>query len=121
MAVVFFLLAMLGLYAGRVSDAEADVQSAAANAARAASIEATPAGATEAASDVARANLASDRVTCAAFSVDVDTSTLRPGGSVSITVECTTDNSDIVLLAVPGQRRFQSTATEIVDTYRGGP
>lgn len=120
-AVVFLVLAMLGIYTGRVADAEADVQSAAANAARAASIEATPAAAAQAAEEVARANLASDRVTCAAFSVAVDTSALEPGGAVSVTVDCTTANSDILLLAVPGQRQLRSTATEVIDTYRGGP
>ena len=115
------VLLMLVIVTGRLVDGNADVQNAAAAAARAAALRSSPAGAAEAAEDTATANLAAG-TRCQDVEVTADAAGLKPGGSVSVTVACTVDLSDIALLAVPGQQRFTATATEAVDTYRGaGP
>lgn len=114
-------LLMLAVVAGRVTQASGDVQSAATAAARAASLRATPAAATSAAQDTADANLADAGLACASRQVTTSSDQLRPGGSVTVAVTCTTDLSDIVLLSVPGSRTFSAQATAVVDTWRGGP
>ncbi len=114
-------LLMLVLVAGRATQASGDVQSAATAAARAASLRATPAAATSAAQATADANLADAGLACASRQVSTTSDQLRPGGSVTVAVTCTTDLSDIVLLAVPGSRTFRAEATAVVDTWRGGP
>jgi Flp pilus assembly protein TadG len=112
-------LLMLVIVAARVTHAQTDVQSAATAAARAASLRSTPAAATDAARDTATANLDDAGITCRSFEVETATSDLRPGGTVSVTVQCIAEFSDIALLAVPGSRAFTAQATEVVDTYLG--
>jgi Flp pilus assembly protein TadG len=119
-APALLVLLVLVMLAARVSQADAEVQSAATAAARAASQQATPAGATREADQVAQASLDDAGLSCSAWDVDVDTTFLAPGGSVQVTVTCTTPLSDMILLSVPSHRTFQATATEVVDTYRGG-
>jgi Flp pilus assembly protein TadG len=111
-------LLMLVLVAGRVSQASGDVQSAATAAARAASLRATPAAATSAAQSAVDANLADAGLACASRHVGTATD-LRPGGSVTVAVTCSTDLADVVLLGVPGSRTFSASATAVVDSWRG--
>jgi Flp pilus assembly protein TadG len=119
-APAIIVLLVLVMLAARMSNADAEVQSAAAAAARAASQQATPAGASQEGSEVAEASLRDAGLSCSPFDVDVDTDAMVPGGSVSVTVYCTTQLADMALLAVPGEHPFEHTATEVVDTYRGG-
>lgn len=113
-----FLMLVVGVF--RVVDAEADVQTAASAAARAASRRGSPAAATSAARETAVANLATGTTTCGSIEVETEAGGLEPGGSVTVTVRCTIDNADLVLLAAPGHRSFASTATAVVDRFRGG-
>ncbi len=106
-------------FAGRVAQAEGDVQSAAQEAARAATLTGDAGTAQTVAEQVANDNLAASRVACAGgSSVQVDTSSFGPGGYVVVTVNCTASFGDVAYLSVPGTRTFSSTATEIVDVYR---
>jgi Flp pilus assembly protein TadG len=118
-APAIIVLLVLVMLAARVSQAGAEVQSAAAAAARAASQQATPDGASQEGTAVAQASLRDAGVSCTPWDVDVDTSAMVPGGSVSVTVRCTAQFSEMTLLAVPGSRTFEHTATEVVDVYRG--
>jgi Flp pilus assembly protein TadG len=114
--VVLLLLVML---AARVSQADAEVQAAATAAARAASLQATPARATSEATEVVDESLEDAGLSCSSRDVSVDTRFLAPGGSVRVTVECTAELSEMILLEIPTAQTFESSATEVVDTYRG--
>ncbi len=119
-APVLLVLMLLVVYAGRASQADADVRVAAAHAARAASTATDPAGATHLAEETAAGNLQTAGIECQSASTTVDTGHFRAGGAVTVTVGCEVSNRDIALLAVPGTRWSIGTATQVVDTYRGG-
>ena len=112
-------LLLLVVFAGRVSQAEAEVRRAASEGARAASLEYFEDAAVMAATDRVTANLQDNGVVCAELTTDVDTSQLAPGGSVSVTVRCIADMADVALLGVPGTRTFVATSIEVIDRYRG--
>jgi Flp pilus assembly protein TadG len=118
-APAIIVLLVLVMLAARLSQADSEIQSAATAAARAASQQATPDGARAEAGEVAEASLRDAGLSCSPSEVTVDTSAMLPGGSVSVTVSCTAQLSDMALLAVPSSRTFEHTATEVVDTYRG--
>ncbi len=113
-------LLLLVVFAGRVSQAEADVRRAAAEAARAASLRQHPADAVEAAEATAEANLATSGVACAQLDTDVDMAEFAAGGSVAVTVRCEVSLADVTLLGVPGQRSFAARSVEVIDRFRGG-
>lgn len=112
-------LLLLVVFAGRVSQAEAEVRRAASEGARAASLEYFEDAAQTAATDRVTENLKDNGVVCAELATEVDTSQLVPGGSVSVTVHCTADMADVALLGVPGKRTFVARSIEVVDRYRG--
>jgi len=116
------VLLMLVLYAGRVTRTEGEVQSAASAAARAASLEASIGVAQDQAESVAEDNLNDADISCVDSSVELvdDATDMSPGGQVTVAVSCTVSNSDLSLLAVPGENSFTATATEVIDTFRGG-
>ena len=119
MAVVLVSFAALAIYGGRVVQAENDVQSAAHDAARAASLERSPGAADAAARAVASRNLASSGVACAGgHTVGVDLSRFGPGGEVTVTVTCRADFSDVGTLGVAPSRQYSASATEVIDVYR---
>ncbi len=119
MAIVLVSFVALAIYGGRVVQAENDVQSAAHDAARAASVERSPAAAEAAAHAVAAQNLTSSGVACAGGStVGVDLSRFGPGGEVTVTVTCRADFSDVGSLGVAPSRSFTSSATEVIDVHR---
>jgi Flp pilus assembly protein TadG len=119
-APAFLALLLLVVFAGRVVNAGNEVESAAAAAARAASQMATPVGATTEAEQVATAALSDAGVTCDPSRVEVDTHLMAPGGSVTVRIRCTAQLGDMTMIALPGHQTFQASATEVVDTYRGG-
>jgi Flp pilus assembly protein TadG len=119
LAPILVALLLLVVLAGRISDADIAVRHAAADAARAASLARTPAGATQAAAATVEDNLAG-RLTCRDLATRVDTAAFAPGGRVAVTVECTVDLQAVALLAVPGSRTLRAGAVEVVDRYRSG-
>ncbi len=121
-APAFVFLMLLVVYAGKVSEADGNVERAAAEGARAASLRQNPAAAIDDARAVVEANLAVAGVPCSQLDTSVDTSTFEPGGSVTVTVRCDASMADVTLLGVPGTRSFTATSTEVIDTYRSdGP
>ena len=111
--VLLFVVAL-----GRLAGARIDVDGAAAQAARAASIARDPATATAMAQQTATAALGSDNVTCAQLSVSTDTAQFQPGGLVAVTVTCTVSLSDLTGLRLPASESISSRFVEVVDTYR---
>jgi Flp pilus assembly protein TadG len=115
------LLVFVAVVIHRGVDTRLRVEDAAHQAARAASIERTPAAAVTAAGSTASAALSSAGVSCASLTVDTATGGLRPGGTVSVTITCGVDFGDALLLGVPGHKRVSATAAEPVDTWRAVP
>ena len=121
-APAFVFLMLLVVYAGKVSEADGNVERAAAEGARAASLRQNPAAAIDDARAVVEANLDAAGVPCSQLDTSVDTSMFEPGGTVTITVRCDASMADVTLLGVPGTRSFTATSTGVIDTYRSdGP
>jgi len=115
---LLILLLLFVVALGRLAGARLEVDGAAAQAARAASIAQSPSSATAMAQQTATAALSSDHVTCAQLSVDTDTSRLTPGGSVGVTVTCTVNLGDLTGLRLPSAETISSQSTSVIDTYR---
>lgn len=113
-------LLLLVVLAGRVVHAEGEVQSAANAAARAGSQQRTEAAAVAVAEDTANENLVDAGLSCTPLAEVTVEPDVQPGGQVQVTVVCTVQLGDMALLNMPGTRTFQATATEVVDTFRGG-
>ena len=118
-APAFVFLMLLVVFAGRVSEAEAQVDRAASEAARSASLRQHSSDAAADAEAVARENLTAAGVRCQTLTVDVDTANFAPGGRVAVTVSCNATMADVTLLGVPGTRDFRSRSVEVIDRYRG--
>jgi Flp pilus assembly protein TadG len=115
------LLAMLLLlvYAARVNRAQAEVDGAARDAARAASIERDAGAAGGAAQDAAGATLAGAGITCQSFNVVTDTGAFGPDGAVRVEVSCTVGLSDLGFLPLPTSRTMTASFTAPIDRLRG--
>jgi len=121
-APAFVFLLLLVVFAGKVSEADGNVERAAAEGARAASLRQNPGDAIDDAEAVVAENLVAAGVPCTHLDTVVDTSAFEPGGTVTVTVRCEASMADVTLLGVPGTRSFTATSTEVIDTYRSdGP
>ncbi|PZF86505.1 TadE/TadG family type IV pilus assembly protein [Jiangella anatolica] len=116
---LLLLIALVAL-AGRHAIADGAIDQAAAEAARAASLQRTPSAGRDAATEVARAALADQGLSCLRTEIDVDVAGLRapPGrpGRVTVTVSCRLRVADLPL-RVPATT-LTATAVSPVDTYR---
>ncbi|WP_449341010.1 TadE/TadG family type IV pilus assembly protein [Streptomyces canarius] len=117
--IMFLCLAIAG---GRIVTSGAKIDSAAEDAAREASIHRTAAAAQGAAQSAAAESLNDQGITCALTSVRVNTGGLSVPvgqvGTVTVTVTCTVNLSDLLLPGMPGAKTLTSTATSVVDQYR---
>lgn len=117
--IMFLCLAIAG---GRIVTSGAKIDSAAEDAAREASIHRTAAAAQSAAQSAAAESLSDQGIACASTSVSIDTGGLSVPvgqvGTVTVTVACTVNLSDLLLPGVPGIRTLTSTVTSVVDRYR---
>ena len=113
---ILMLLFVVAL--GRLSGARLEVDGAAAQAARAASIARDPGTAVVMATQTATAALGSDHVTCGQLTVSTDTALFVPGGSVAVTVTCHVALSDLTGLRLPASESVTSRATAVIDTFR---
>ncbi|MFJ9729424.1 TadE/TadG family type IV pilus assembly protein [Streptomyces sp. NPDC101209] len=117
--IMFLCLTIAG---GRIVTSGAKIDSAAEDAAREASIHRTAAAAQGAAQSAAAESLGDQGLKCASTSVTVNTGGLSVPvgqvGTVSVTVTCTVNLSDLLLPGVPGAKTLTSTATSVVDQYR---
>lgn len=116
--VVAVFLLVVGL--GRMADARQDVNGAAAEAARAASLQRNTALSAAAARLAANATLRDRAVSCEHLTVSVDIGSYQPGGSVTATVTCVAALGDVALSGLPGSRTFQATAVVPIEQYRAG-
>jgi Flp pilus assembly protein TadG len=116
-APVLIALMLFVVFVGRLTSTQQDVTAAARDAARAASLRASPADAKADANRVVAAALDDKGVGCRDLDVDVDTDDLAPGGFVVVTVSCTADLRDLAVLRVPGRRTISASAREVVDAY----
>jgi Flp pilus assembly protein TadG len=110
---IALLLFVVGL--GRIAHARGQVDGAAADAARSASLAWTPEAAQRAGDDAARAYLGEDG--CRALSVEIDTAGLRPGGAVIARVRCVVSLAGLDLAGF-GTRTFTATAIVPLDAFR---
>lgn len=121
MTPVIVMMVGLALFTGRVGTIKQDVISASRDSARAASARQFAGPAAADGEAAANQTLAARNVSCQTLTVSVDTSNLAPGGSVTSTVTCVVDLSDVTsLLGLPGTVTIDATSTAIVDRYRGG-
>ncbi|MEV2272898.1 TadE/TadG family type IV pilus assembly protein [Nonomuraea africana] len=118
LTLLLFVLALFAVAAGRLVTARLEVNNAAHQAARAASIARTPAAAGAAARSAADGALAAKRVTCASRQVNVGLGSFRPGGSVTVTVTCRVKLSDVALVHIPGNTALSSSFVAPIDYWR---
>jgi Flp pilus assembly protein TadG len=115
---LIMLLVFIAVIIHRGVDARLRVDDAAHQAARAASIQRTRLAASNAAQSTAASALSAAGVVCRSLNVDTVTAGLVPGGVVTVTLSCSVEFSDALLLGVAGHKRISATAREPVDTYR---
>lgn len=117
--IMFICLAIAG---GRIVTSGSKIDAAVEDAAREASIHRTVAAAQAAAQTAAAESLNDQGITCASTNVSIDTGGLSVPvgqvGTVTVTVTCTVNLSDLLLPGVPGAKTLTSTATSVVDQYR---
>ena len=113
------LMLLLAVAAGRLVLARLEVDSAARQAARAASLARDPAAAAADAAATAQSALAGQGITCSHLAVSPDTSDFRPGGQVSVQVSCTVSLSGLSLLHLGGAETLTSAFTSPIDLFRG--
>jgi Flp pilus assembly protein TadG len=114
LAPVLVAFALLVVAGGRFVGRQGDVDSAARDAARAASIERTPDSAVAVARTVAEASLPKGAACQPAF---VDTSNWAQGGSVAVTISCQVSYSGLGLIGLPGSARVEGSSLAPLDQF----
>lgn len=118
----FILFVGLIIAGGRLAIAHQALQSAAADAARTASISREASEAASAAREEATTSLNNQKVRCRRTQVSVDTSGFRvPTGQpadVTVTLTCRVDLADLSVPGVPGSRLIRATMSSPIDTWR---
>jgi len=111
------LVALLVLVAGfgRIAHTRGQVDGAAADAARAASLQRDPGQAQRSGEDAARSYLGTG---CRSLDVSIDTAGFRPGGTVRADVRCVASLAGLGLSGFGGSHTFTASATAPLDTYR---
>ena len=118
----FALIVGLIIFGGRTATTHEALQSAAADAARSASLARDAEVARVEAREAATSSITNQKIGCSAVEVAVDTSDFnkQPGvpGSVDVTVSCRLDLSDLAIPGVPGSRVMRATMSSPLDTWR---
>jgi Flp pilus assembly protein TadG len=118
----FILFIGLIIAGGRTAMTHESLQSAAADAARAASIDRDPRSATIDAQAAAAISVSAQGIGCHDVETHVDTASFdkQPGqsGSVTVTISCRLDLSDLSVPGVPGSRVLTATMSSPLDTWR---
>ncbi|WP_327071862.1 TadE/TadG family type IV pilus assembly protein [Kitasatospora sp. NBC_01302] len=119
---VLLALLLLVVAVGRSHLADNSVSDAAREAARAASLERDPTAARTAGTQAAQAALQDQGQHCSALQIDVPTTgfatALGTPASVTVTVRCTVDLSDLTLPGMPGTTTVTGVFTSPIDPYR---
>lgn len=116
---LLMLFLFLIVAAGRLVLARLEVESAAQQAARAASLARDPSAAAVAAAGAAQAALASQHITCDPLSASPDIGDFAPGGQVTVRVSCTVSLAGLGLLHLGSAETLTSTFASPIDLYRG--
>lgn len=116
---VLILLLLFVVFCGRLADARLRVDDAAHQAVRAATLARTSTQATADARGTAEAALSQAGINCQDLGVTAQLGGLRPGSTVTVTVTCHVGLSDLALLGIPGSTTAESTASSVVDQWRG--
>ena len=118
----FLLFVGLIIFGGRTATTHQSVETAAADAARSASLERTSASARTQAISAATTSLNNQGIHCLDIDVTIDASqfsrTVGEAATVSVTVQCRLDLSDLSVPGVPGSRLIRATSTSPIDTWR---
>lgn len=115
---ILLVMLLLVVGFGRLTHSRQLVQQAAAAAARAATLDDTPAQADVDATQAAHDVLDQAGVSCHSFTLDVDTSDFAPGGQLTVTVHCTAALSDLGLAGFPGSKTLTATASSPLEQFR---
>lgn len=116
LVIMFIELIVVG---GRLAVTEADIQSAARQAARQASVASGPSSAGSVIDDAVAVGLAGKGFRCQNPTASLGSSTVFwRGGQVEVVVTCTVRLSDLALVTAPGTVTVSATATEPIDQYR---
>lgn len=118
--VLVMLLVFVAVVCHRGVDARLRLNDAAHQAARTASMQRSVMAAATAARDTAGTALAAAGVACRDLATTTD-GAVEPGGTITVTIRCTVDFGQAVLLGVPGTKTLLATAREVVDLYRSQP
>jgi Flp pilus assembly protein TadG len=116
--IAFLLFVLL---AGYLVDAKSDIVGAAADAARAASLQNSAAAAQTQAQAAAQATVADEGIDCAGgpqVTVGINTPAFGPGTIVHVHVECTVDAGDLTFIGIIGNPVLKEDAWEQVDLHR---
>jgi len=108
--------------AGRITTASSQVEEAARDAARAASLQRSLAAGIAAARSTVTASLAGQDIDCSNLSVRTTGDYAAPVGTtaaVRVTVSCTVDLSDVALPGLPGAKTMATSYTAVLDRFRG--
>ena len=105
------------VYCGRLSDTRLQIEDAAHQAARAATLDRSRPAAAAAARATAASALSGAGVTCQDLSVTTYGS-LQAGSTVRVAVSCTVGLHDLALLQVPGTTTLTAEFASPVDVYR---
>lgn len=116
---VLIALMLFVVAGGRLASSRADVDAAARDSARAASIARSASTAERDGRAAAEATLTDRGMTCRTLAVSIDTAQFRAGGTVAATVSCDVELADLTGLGLPGSRAITSRFVEPVDTFRG--
>lgn len=118
----FALFIGLIIFGGRTAVAHQSIESAAADAARSASIARSAREAEKSAELAVTTSLANEGVHCLEVQVTVDShgfdTTVGQDAMVSVTVECRVDLADLSIPGVPGSRVVRATMSSPLDTWR---
>jgi Flp pilus assembly protein TadG len=114
-APVFLGVLVFVVFCGRLGRTAHAVRAVAASAARAASVERSHAAGVAAAAAVVRPS--DGDLTCAPPEVRFGTADAVE--TVTVRVRCQASMAGLSLLPIGGTRTFESTATEVIDAYRG--
>jgi Flp pilus assembly protein TadG len=114
---IMFLLFVVGI--GRLVSAREAVDGAARDAAREASVRRDASSAQTRGQRVAQQALAQHNMNCQSQNINVDTSNFNPGGTVTVDVDCTVNNSDAVVSGLPGTQVLHGHFVAPIDVYRG--
>lgn len=116
---VLLLMLLFVVFLGRLGQTRNDVDRAARDAARAASLARLPEEAQAAGRDAAQATLQSGAILCRDTAIAVETTGFGAGGTVSAIVNCTIDLADVAGVGLPGSTTLSASFREPLDVYRG--